>query len=105
MVCGHARPEDLAAAEALFASASLTLRVEEKMIDAVTGLSGSGPAYLFYLVEAMEDAGVAAYLRDENTIQWDWLYSNMLGGVKVDVADEDVDAAKAVLATVPETGE
>ena len=53
----------------------------------------------------LEDAGVAAYLRDENTIQWDWLYSNMLGGVKVDVADEDVDAAKAVLATVPETGE
>jgi len=53
----------------------------------------------------LEDAGIPAYLRDENTIQWDWAYSNMLGGVKVDVADEDVDAAKAVLATVPETGE
>ncbi len=50
---------DLDAMEALFASASVTLRVEEKMMDAVTGLSGSGPAYLFYLVEAMLDAGVA----------------------------------------------
>jgi len=53
----------------------------------------------------LEAGGIPAYLRDENTIQWDWLYSNMLGGVKVDVADEDVDAAKAVLATLPETGE
>ena len=60
-LCGgqNAREEDLAAVEALFACASLTMRVEEKMMDAVTGLSGSGPAYLFYLVEAMVAAGVA----------------------------------------------
>ena len=45
--------------EALFATGSMTVRVQEKMMDAVTGLSGSGPAYLFYLVEAMMDAGVA----------------------------------------------
>jgi len=55
----HARDEDLGVIEALFSSASITLRVEEKMMDAVTGLSGSGPAYLFYLVEAMIDAGIA----------------------------------------------
>ena len=60
-LCGgkHAADSDLAAIEALFASASITLRVEEHMMDAVTGLSGSGPAYLFYLVEAMVDAGIA----------------------------------------------
>lgn len=60
-LCGgrSAREEDLATIEALLSSASLTLRVEEKMMDAVTGLSGSGPAYLFYLVEAMIDAGLA----------------------------------------------
>lgn len=60
-LCGgrSAAPEDLDAVDALFSSASLTLRVEERMMDAVTGLSGSGPAYLFYLVEAMIDAGVA----------------------------------------------
>jgi pyrroline-5-carboxylate reductase len=60
-LCGgkNARAEDLAAVEALFASASLTMRVPEEMMDAVTGLSGSGPAYLFYLVEALVDAGMA----------------------------------------------
>ena len=46
----------------------------------------------------LEDAGIPAYLRDENTIQIDWLYSNALGGVRVEVAEEDVDAAKAILA-------
>ncbi len=55
----HTRSEDLALIEELFSSGSLTLRVEERMMDAVTGLSGSGPAYLFYLVEAMIDAGIA----------------------------------------------
>lgn len=55
----NASARDIATIEALFAAASMTVRVEEKMIDAVTGLSGSGPAYLFYLVEAMIDAGLA----------------------------------------------
>ncbi len=50
----------------------------------------------------LEDAGVPAYIRDENTIQMDWLYCNALGGVRVDVCDEDLDAAKAVLALEPE---
>jgi pyrroline-5-carboxylate reductase len=55
----NAHNDDLSAIEQLFSSASLTLRVEERMMDAVTGLSGSGPAYLFYLVEAMIEAGLA----------------------------------------------
>jgi len=69
-LCGgrNARPSDLEAIEALFACASLTLRVEERMMDAVTGLSGSGPAYLFYLVEAMVAAGVAeGFSREQAT--------------------------------------
>ncbi|MEI6561654.1 MAG: DUF2007 domain-containing protein [Verrucomicrobiota bacterium] len=51
------------------------------------------------------DAGVPAYLRDENTIQWDPWYNIVLGGVRVEVADADVDAAKAVLAAEPEISE
>ena len=69
-LCGgkNARAEDLAAIETLFACASLTMRVEEKMMDAVTGLSGSGPAYLFYLVEAMVAAGEAeGFTREQAT--------------------------------------
>ncbi len=51
--------------ERLFASCGTTVRVSEPMIDAVTAVSGSGPAYFFYLVEAMTAAGVAEGL-DEN---------------------------------------
>ena len=42
----------------LFAASGLTLVMDESALDAVTGLSGSGPAYLFYLIEAMTEAGV-----------------------------------------------
>lgn len=54
----HARPEHLAAAEALLSPVGRVLRVPESQLDAVTALSGSGPAYFFYLVEAMIDAGI-----------------------------------------------
>jgi pyrroline-5-carboxylate reductase len=64
----NASSDDLSLIEVLFSSAALTMRVEEHMMDAVTGLSGSGPAYLFYLVEAMVDAGVAeGFTRDQAT--------------------------------------
>lgn len=53
-------PEQRAAADALLSSAGSTLWVErEALLDAVTAVSGSGPAYFFYLMETMIDAGVA----------------------------------------------
>jgi pyrroline-5-carboxylate reductase len=45
-------------AEAVLSSFGVVARVPEKMLDAVTGLSGSGPAYLFLIAEAMVEAGV-----------------------------------------------
>ena len=54
----HVREEHLARAEALLAPVGKVVRVAEKMQDAVTALSGSGPAYFYYLVEAMIDAGI-----------------------------------------------
>jgi pyrroline-5-carboxylate reductase len=50
--------EHLAVAEALLAAVGKVIRVPESQLDAVTALSGSGPAYFFYLVEAMIDAGI-----------------------------------------------
>jgi hypothetical protein len=41
----------------------------------------------------LEGSGIAAYVRDEHMVTADWLYSNAIGGVKVDVADEDFDTA------------
>jgi pyrroline-5-carboxylate reductase len=54
----HAGESHLDEAEALLASVGRVRRVPESQLDAVTALSGSGPAYFFYLVEAMIDAGI-----------------------------------------------
>jgi pyrroline-5-carboxylate reductase len=54
----HADEEHLLRTEALLKPVGRTIRVPESQQDAVTALSGSGPAYFFYLVEAMTDAGI-----------------------------------------------
>jgi len=54
----HCDEPHLAEAEALLRSVGRVLRVPEKQLDAVTAVSGSGPAYIFFVVEAMIEAGV-----------------------------------------------
>ena len=54
----HARESDLADAKRIFDSIGITVVLEESLLDAVTGLSGSGPAYVFLILEALSDAGV-----------------------------------------------
>ncbi len=54
----HATERHLALTEELLRPVGKVLRVPESQQDAVTALSGSGPAYFFYLVEAMIDAGI-----------------------------------------------
>lgn len=54
----HATGEHLALTEELLSPLGKTIRLPESQQDAVTALSGSGPAYVYYLVEAMTDAGI-----------------------------------------------
>ncbi|MBB4913154.1 pyrroline-5-carboxylate reductase [Streptosporangium saharense] len=54
----HAGEEHLRLAEDLLRPVGKVLRIPESQQDAATALSGSGPAYFFYLVEAMVDAGI-----------------------------------------------
>jgi pyrroline-5-carboxylate reductase len=54
----HCDDEHLAVAEGLLRSVGKVVRLPEKHQDAVTAISGSGPAYIFYVVEAMIEAGV-----------------------------------------------
>ena len=54
----HARESDLEDARRIFDAIGITVILEESQLDAVTGLSGSGPAYVFLILEALSDAGV-----------------------------------------------
>lgn len=65
----HATPEDLALATAMFDSVGLTTVVDEYQLDAVTGLSGSGPAYIFLIIEALSDAGVKVGLSRHQSLK------------------------------------
>src|SRR3989454_4633708 len=50
--------EDERLARAVFESVGKVVLVDERLMDAVTGLSGSGPAYIFLIIEALADGGV-----------------------------------------------
>ncbi len=91
-----ALPEHLDAAEALLRSVGRVVRLAEEHLDAVTALSGSGPAYFFLLAEAMIDAGILLGLgRDVAT---ELIVQTMVGSAKMlrDSGKHPVELREAV---------
>jgi pyrroline-5-carboxylate reductase len=64
----HAQEEDLMIAKAIFDSVGKSLFIDEYLLDAVTGLSGSGPAYIFIIIDALADAGVKVGLTRNDSL-------------------------------------
>jgi len=65
----HADEHDIAMAKAIFDSVGASVFIDEtNLMDAITGLSGSGPAYIFMIVDAMADAGVKMGLSRQDAL-------------------------------------
>jgi pyrroline-5-carboxylate reductase len=92
----HAGEEHLDQAEALLSAVGRVRRVPESQQDAVTALSGSGPAYFFYLVEAMVDAGILLGL--PRTLAADLIVQTALGAAVMlrDSGEHPVQLREAV---------
>ena len=65
---GHASDADLAVARSLFEAVGKVTVLDESLMDAVTGLSGSGPAYVMLIIEALADGGVKVGLHRETAL-------------------------------------
>jgi pyrroline-5-carboxylate reductase len=77
----------LALAETLFASVGSTLRVDESAMDAVTAISGSGPAYVFYWMEAMLSAAASLGFSPETARQL--VYETISGSAALAMGSTD----------------
>ncbi len=64
----HATQEDLTIANELFSAVGRVVTLDETLLDAVTGLSGSGPAYVMLMIEALADGGVKVGLHRDTAL-------------------------------------
>jgi pyrroline-5-carboxylate reductase len=92
--------DDLAWAQSILGAVGQVVRVPEKLLDAVTGLSGSGPAYVFLVAEALIEAGVLVGLPRDTAVAL--TVQTLLGSAAL-LADSD-DGPEALRAAVTSPG-
>ena len=101
MAAGSAAGEaDLAWAEEVLGAVGMVVRVDEGALDAVTGLSGSGPAYVFLVAEALIEAGVLAGLA--RPVSEALATRTLLGAARL--LDESPEGPEALRAAVTSPG-
>jgi len=92
-------PGDNAIAEAVFSSIGEVYPVEEKLLNAVTGLSGSGPAYVYLMIEALSDGGVACGL--PRKLSLDLAVQTVIGAAEMVCATSEHPAVLREMVTSP----
>jgi pyrroline-5-carboxylate reductase len=86
---------DLDWAEEIFSSTGVVVRLAERHLDAVTGLSGSGPAYLFVVAEALIEAGVLSGLTRE--VSRALVVQTMLGSAQLMAEGDEPEVLRAAV--------
>jgi pyrroline-5-carboxylate reductase len=95
----HAGPADLEWAASILGAVGTVVEVPESSLDAVTGLSGSGPAYVFLVAEALTDAGVLAGL--PRSVADALVRQTLLGAARLLAEGEDGPEALRAAVTSP----
>ncbi len=95
----RATDDDMTAASAIFDAVGSSVVLPESYLDAVTGLSGSGPAYVFSFIEAMVDAGVKVGLA--RPIAEKLVLQTVLGSVKLAMESGEHPAQLRAMVTSP----
>jgi pyrroline-5-carboxylate reductase len=96
----EAKAADLDWGEGILSAVGIVVRLPERQLDAVTGVSGSGPAYVFLVAEAMIEAGVAAGLPRD--ISRRLVVATLLGSARM--LDETGDDPAVLRAAVTSPG-
>jgi len=95
----YATEQDLALAGEIFDSVGISIIVAEELIDAVTGLSGSGPAYGFMIIEALKEGGVRMGLDED--IALTLAAQTLLGAAKLCLVGDKTPSELTAMVTSP----
>lgn len=95
----NATASDITTARQIFDSVGITVVVKEEHIDAVTGLSGSGPAYGFIIIEALANAGISQGLEAETALKL--AAKTMSGAAKLCLKGDKTPAQYTDMVTSP----